>query len=85
MGFFKNGSPFLPFCGSGAGPGAATGAGSLESRVFDGRLVVAPADPCWISVGVMKDEDLVWCVAVIAGLAARPVLMGGGGDFALES
>jgi hypothetical protein len=79
IGFFRNGRPFLPLGGSEGGAGA----GSLASRDPAGRL---PAPPCPCkSVGIENHEDLVCLFTGIAGRAAWPVFMGGGGALALES
>lgn len=79
MGFFRNGSPFLPFCESETDCDAARVAGSEVSLVPDGLLPVAPA-LLYSSVGATKDErDLSSLIGTGGGWAeGRLVFIGGG-------
>ncbi len=83
IGFFKNGRPFFPFCVSGATDGTDRVAGSLASLLLACGLLPGF---CCRSVGATNDDvDFVCLDAARAGLKEKPVFMGGGGGFDLES
>lgn len=79
MGFFKNGSPFFPFCTSEVDCDPDSVGGSELSRVPAGLLPLVLALLC-SSFGGTKDEaDLISFIGLEGGRAGdRFVFMGGG-------